>query len=329
MKIQDGSTPPLAGLTIIRRKMSNSFSFSAFLNKVIFGVARSSRCRQDASHFGPVSGKGRVNSATTILSILNFSEDIKLLLCLSLFFLVFSMACGPKQPSLILDAEDQFALAKREFEKKHYDRAVIEFQKLIFNYPGAVVIDSAQYLLGVSYYNQKDYPLAVTEFNKLLSSFPTSLLSDDAAFMVAFCDFKMSARAELDQERTSKALEELKSFLDDYPESERTKEAQDLLTECRSRLAKKVYESGRLYFKMRQYEAALIYLKDLINEYHDTKWAAPAQFHIAEAYFKQKKFDQAKEEYQKFLENFPEDKLAGKARARLEKLNSEKTQTKK
>jgi outer membrane protein assembly factor BamD len=317
MKTQDGSIPPVAGLTIIRRKMANTFSFPASLHKALFGVARL------------VSRKHRGNAATIKPSLLHFPKDIRLLLCLSLFFLVFSMACGPKQPSLILDSEDQFALAKREFEKKHYDRAVIEFQKLIFNYPGAVVIDSAQYLLGMSYYNQKDYPLAVTEFNKLLSSFPTSLLSDDAAFMVAFCDFKMSARAELDQERTSKALEELKSFLDDYPESARTKEAQDLLTECRSKLAKKAYESGRLYFKRRQYEAALIYLQDVMNEYHDTKWAAPAQFHVAEAYFKQKKFDQAKEEYQKFLENFPEDKLAGKAKARLEKLNSEKTQTKK
>jgi outer membrane protein assembly factor BamD len=228
-----------------------------------------------------------------------------------------------------LDAEDQFAQAKSEFEKKHYDQAVIEFQKLVFNYPGAVFIDSAQYLLGMSYFNQKDYPLAVTEFNKLLSSFPTSHLSDDAAFMVAFCDFKMSARAELDQESTSKALEELKSFLEDYPESERAKEAQDLVQECRSRLAKKSYENGRLYFKMRQYEAALIYLKDIINEYHDTKWGAPAQFHIAETYLKQKKYDQAKEEYQKFLENFPQDKLAGKAKGRLEKLSTGDSQAKK
>jgi outer membrane protein assembly factor BamD len=238
------------------------------------------------------------------------------------------MACGPKQPNLILDQEDQFALAKREFEKKHYDRAVIEFQKLIFNYSGAVFIDSAQYLLGMSYLNQNDYPLAQVEFNKLLSRFPTSQLSDDAAFMVASCDFKMSARAELDQERTSKALEELKNFLDDYPESDRANEAQNLLNECHSKLAKKAYDSGRLYFKMKQYEAALIYLKDLINEYHDTKWAAPAQFYIAEAYFKQKKYDQAKEEYQKFLENFPEDKLTRKVKGRLEKLNPKNNQAK-
>jgi TolA-binding protein len=65
----------------------------------------------------------------------------------------------------------------------------------------------------------------------------------------------------------------------------------------------------------------LIYLKDVINGYHDTEWAAPAQFQIAEVYFKQEKYDQAKTEYQKFLEIFPQDKLAKKAKERLEKLN--------
>ncbi|MCK4385359.1 MAG: outer membrane protein assembly factor BamD [candidate division Zixibacteria bacterium] len=239
------------------------------------------------------------------------------------------MACGPKQTNLILDAEDQFALAKREFEKKNYDQAIIEFQKLIFNYPGAVFIDSTQYLLGMSYFNQKDYPLASVEFNKLLSSFPTSQLSDDAAFMVAFCDFEMSVKAELDQSHTLKAIEELQRFLDDYPASDRAKEASDLLNLCRTKLAKKAYKNGWLYFKRKQYEAALIYLKDVINGYHDTKWVAPAQFQIAEVYFKQKKFEQAKTEYQKFLENFPQDKLAKKAKERLEKLNSNKTHAEK
>jgi len=299
----------MAGLTIIRKKMSNTSSFSAFLHKAFFGVARL------------VSRKRRVISATPMSSKLHMLKPITLLLCLSLFFLLFLMACGPKQINLVLDAEDQFALAKREFEKKHYDQAIIEFQKLIFNYPGAVFIDSAQYLLGMTYFNQEDYPLAVVEFNKLLSSFPTSQLADDAAFMRAFCDFKMSVRSELDQRHTIQAIEELQSFLDDYPTSDRAKEAQGLLKECRSKLAKKAYENGRLYFKRKQYEAALIYLKDVINGYHDTEWVAPAQFQIAEVYFKQEKFDQAKTEYQKFLENFPQDKLAKKAKERLEQLN--------
>jgi outer membrane protein assembly factor BamD len=284
---------------------------------LLFGVARL------------VSRSYKVPSHTPKPTVLHFLKEIRLLVGISLFFLVFSMACGPKAPSLVLDAEDQFTLAKGEFQKKHYDKAVLEFQKLIFNYPGAIFIDSAQYLLGMSYFNQKDYPSAQGEFNKLLSSFPTSRLSDDAAFMVAFCDYKMSPRAELDPERTIKAIEELNSFLDDFPESERAKEAQDLVQEGRSKLAKKAYQSGRLYLKMKQYEAALIYLKDVINEYHDTPWAALAQFYIAEAYFKQKKYEQAKEEYQKFLENFAQDKLAGKVKRRLDILNSKKMQAEK
>jgi outer membrane protein assembly factor BamD len=297
--------------------MSNTFSFCDLLDKTFFRVRRL------------VSRNYGASSDTPKPTLLHFLKEIRFLVGIPLFFLILSMACGPKAPSLVLDAEDQFALAQGEFEKKHYDKAVMEFQKLIFNYPGAIFIDSAQYLLGMSYFDQKDYPLAQGEFNKLLSSFPTSQLSDDAAFMLAFCDYKMSPRAELDPERTIKAIEELNTFLDDFPQSERAKEAQDLVQEGRSKLAKKAYENGRLYFKMKQYDAALIYLKDLINEYHDTKWAAPAQFQIAETYLKQKKFDQAKEEYQKFLENFPKDKLVGKAKKRLEKLDSKNTQAKK
>jgi outer membrane protein assembly factor BamD len=288
--------------------MSNTFSFCGLLDKTFFRVKRL------------VLRSYKAPSDTPKPTVLHFLKEIRLLVGISLFFVIFSMACGPKAPRLVLDADDQFALAKGEFEKKHYDKAVIEFQKLIFNYPGAIFIDSAQYLLAVSYFNQKDYPLAQGEFNKLLSSFPTSRLSDDAAFMVAFCDYKMSPRAELDPERTIKAIEELNTFLDDYPQSERAKEAQDLVQEGRSKLAKKAYENGRLYFRMKQYDAALIYLKGVINEYHDTRWAALAQFYIAEAYFKQQKYDQAKEEYQKFLENFPQDKLAGKVKGRLDTL---------
>ncbi len=239
--------------------------------------------------------------------------------CLACMFLI-GFGCGPKAPQMALDAEEQYALAKREFEKKHWDDAVMELQKLIFNYPGTNFIDSAQYLLGMAYFNQKEYPSAIMEFTKLLSSYPTSQLADDAAFMVAKCDFKMSPKAELDPKHTQKALDELKNFLDDYPESDRREEAGELLNNCRDKLAKKAYKTGHLYYKMGHYQSALIYLRQVLNEYHDTQWAGLAQFQMGEVFYKQKKYDKAKEEYQKFLENFPEHKLAKKARKRLEKL---------
>ena len=250
------------------------------------------------------------------------------ILNISLLSFLLGFGCGPKAPKVVLDAEDQYALAKREFDKEHWDDAVVELQKLIFNYPGAAFIDSAQYLLGMTYLNQKEYPLAIGEFNKLLSAYPTSQLADDAAFMVALSDFEMSPRAELDPRHTQRATDELQNFLDDYPESDRREEAEELLNKCRAKLAKKAYKTGYLYYKRGHYVSALIYLRQVLNDYHDTEWIKQAQFQIADVFYKQKKYDQAKEEYEKFLQNFPEHKLAQKAKRRLKKIE-EKTNTEK
>ncbi len=251
---------------------------------------------------------------------MNTKSVILIFLNITLLSFIFGFGCGPKTPEVILDAEDQYALAKKEFDKKHWDKAVVELQKLIFSYPGAAFIDSAQYLLGMTYFNQKEYPLATGEFDKLLRSYPTSPLADDAAFMIAQSDFEMSPKAELDPTHTQRATDELKNFLDDYPESDRREEAKEVLNKCRAKLAKKAYKTAYLYYKRKQYPSALIYLRHVLNDYHDTEWVKQAQFWLAEVFYKQKEYDQAKEEYEKFLQNFPDDKLAKKAKKRLKKL---------
>ncbi|UCB51818.1 MAG: outer membrane protein assembly factor BamD [Candidatus Zixiibacteriota bacterium] len=246
------------------------------------------------------------------------------LACLQITLLSFllSLSCGPKTPKLVLDAEDQYALARREFDDGNWDKAVVELQKVVFNYPGAAFIDSAQYLLGMAYFNQEEYPSAILELNKLLVSYPTSRLADDAAFMVAKSDLEMSPGAELGQENTQKAVDGLRNFLDDYPESDRRDDAAELLTKARGKLAEKTYKNGYLYYRLGHYESALIYLEKVLNDYHDTGWAKDAQFQIAEVHFKEEKYDQAREKFEKFLQDFPDHKLAEKARKRLEKLEN-------
>jgi outer membrane protein assembly factor BamD len=247
---------------------------------------------------------------------------LKKWLCLSLLPLILSCAAARKETP-VLGAEDQFALAKKEYDKKKYSEAVTEFQKLIFNYPGAAFVDSAQYLLGMCYFQDKDYSSSVGEFKKVLSSFSESPLADDASFMIAYAHFKDSPKAELDQTNTLKAIQELKDFLDEYPESQHAPEAQKLLYGARTKQAQKLYNNGRIYYKLKHYDAALIYLQDVMDQYSDTKYAAPASFLIAESYREQKKSDLAELEYRKFLEKYPGDKLAGKVKARLNKLDKD------
>lgn len=234
---------------------------------------------------------------------------------------IVTCGCGPKPPKLILDAQDQYALAKREFENEHWDKAVLELQKLILNYPGVGFIDSAQYLLGMTYFNQKEYPMAIDEFNRLLSSFSTSSLANDATFKAAECDVRLSPRAELDQSHTLKALDELNNFLEEYPESDQRVQALDLVNQCRSKLAKKSYKSGQLYYKMGRYLPAESYFQQVLDEYSDTEWAKPARFYLAESLYKEKKYNQAKTEYESYLQNSPKDESTKKANKRLEKID--------
>jgi outer membrane protein assembly factor BamD len=249
-----------------------------------------------------------------------------ILLGLALVLAALVSGCGPKAPKAVLDAEDQYLLGKGEFDKGHWEKAVVELQKLVFNYPGAAFIDSAQYLLGMAYFNQKEYPSAILEFDKILYSYPTSPLADDAAFMVAKSDFEMSPRAELDPTHTQKALDGARRFLEDYPESDRTEEAEELLNECRTKLAKKAYQSANLYYKRGQYESALLYLKHVLNDFHDTEWFKLAQFKTAEVFHKQKEYEKARQEYEKFLQDYPDDKLAKKAKKRLKQIPDKSNQ---
>ena len=227
------------------------------------------------------------------------------------------LSCTSENIKPVPDAEDQYQIAKREYQEKDWSNAIIEFQKLIFNYPGFARADSAQFLLAMSYFNNKEYPLAAGEFNKLSFSFPTSILTDDAMYYSGVCALKQSPKPELDQEYTHIAIERFEDFLEEYPQSEFVPQAQEKLLEARSKLAKKTYNSAHLYVKMDNYEAALIYLNEVLDLYADTPWASKSFFLLGEVYLKQKKLDKAKQTFQEFIEKYPQDKLADKAKEKI------------
>ena len=233
---------------------------------------------------------------------------------------IFIFGCASRNIKPMPDANTQFEIAKRVYNRKHYYDSVIEFQKLILNYPGYAFIDSAQYLLAMSHFKDKDYASAAAEFRKLVSSFPTSSLADESFFMVALCDFQLSPKSELDQKYTFTAIEGLESFLDEYPESELVSQVKELLLEARSKLAKKAYKTGELYVKLKDYDGALIYLDEVIDNYSDTPWAGWALFQKGEVYRLKKINNDAKEYYQKVISDYPQSEAAKKAQERLQKL---------
>jgi outer membrane protein assembly factor BamD len=235
--------------------------------------------------------------------------------------------CGSKSASRqALPCRQQYELARQKFEKKKYRDAVEELKLLFFNCPGSPMIDTAQYFLAVCYFNQEDYPTAAGEFRKLLSSFPTSDFADDALFMLGLSDFKQSPQADLDQTYTYQALEHFQDFLDIYPASLLLPEVEKYIQACRDKLAEKDFKNGRTYLRLKYFEAARTYFQEVLERYPQSKWAAQAQFLIAESYRLTNQRGEALAEYQKVVENYADSQFSRKSRQRIEELRGKEPQ---
>jgi len=250
-----------------------------------------------------------------------------ILLGLSLLPLLFG--CGPTPPKIKLDAEDQFLLAKKKFDNRKYTDAQTEFQKLIWDFPGSEYVDEAHFYLAECYFHLEDYPSAIDAYTRLLNNYSRSPFTDEAQFQVGHSYYKQTLPSSLDQEFTRKAIREFQTFLEDYPDNEKVPEAQKLLLNCRTRLAKKEYDTGHLYYKMGAYVSAIIYYEELIKNYSDTKWADDAQFGLGECYRQQEKWDQALEAYRRVLEINSAAKLVHRAQKQIEKIEKKLHQSQK
>jgi outer membrane protein assembly factor BamD len=236
--------------------------------------------------------------------------------------IVIFIGCGSPAIKQAANAHSQFELAKKEYDKKHYLTAVQGFQRVVFNFPGATIVDTAQYYLAMSYYENEEYELAAVEFNRLLANYPHSAYADDAQFMSGVCYYQSTPRHYgLDQGELEKAIKALEDFITDNPDSPRIEDARKVIGQARNRLARKDYENGYLYFKIASYDAAKVYFQLVVDDYTDTEYAPKALFRLGEILYKQDKFVEASEKLNSFLSIYPSDKMAPQARAIIEKIS--------
>lgn len=182
------------------------------------------------------------------------------------------MSCASKEYLVRLDAEDQFNVAKRDFDKGKYSRAADGFRRLTFEHPGSARVDEAQFLLAMSYYKMKDHAQAEAEFRHLAVNYLDSPYADDAFFYTGMTHYRQMPAYYHDQSETHKAIDSFSRFLVKYPESEFSSRAKERIRECRDRLARKELENGKLYLKLGGQASAVLYFQHVASEYPDTKW---------------------------------------------------------
>jgi outer membrane protein assembly factor BamD len=128
--------------------------------------------------------------------------------------------------------------------------------------------------------------MAGSYFQRFARNYPKSRDAEEALFMSAFCKYKLSPRYSLDQTNTYDAITEFQSFLNRYPNTSRKNECNKYIDVLRAKLAKKDFEIAKLYYKMDEFEAAVICFKNIIKNYPNSSYVEEASYYIVRSYYR-------------------------------------------
>lgn len=222
------------------------------------------------------------------------------------------------------DLQVQYDRAMSYLEKKRYLRAQEEFSSVAIRGLHTDLGDDAQFYLGESYFLNKEYVLAIAEYDRLIRRMGFSEFVQKARWRICQCYVEQSPKYFYEQSSTERALNKLQEFLDDYPNSDYHEEALDIITMMRSKLATKLFESGRLYIKMEEYESAIITYNDLVMNYYDTELVDDAHFQIIKCHSLAGDNDKAIEYFEKNRKKILDTELIAEAEELISKTMKKK-----
>jgi outer membrane protein assembly factor BamD len=209
-----------------------------------------------------------------------------------------------------LNPEERLQYAIKLYEDEDDEEAVKEFEAILLQYSGSSIVDDAQYYLAQTRFLREEYIIAAYEFSKLIKNMPASSFVSDSQYMLAECYYQLSPNYNLDQTYTVKAIDEFQAFIDFFPLNEKVQDAEARIHELNIKLAEKDYTIAYIYEKLDYYTASMKYYDQVIETYHDTKFAPRALFKKIEMLMEREREDEALAEMQKFMLLFPDDEEA-------------------
>ncbi len=204
--------------------------------------------------------------------------------------------------------EQRYNAAMEKFDQKKFDDAKDIFQEILYRCSGTAQTPEILFHLGMSYYHIEKYDQAEYQFRDLIRDFHSSPLAEVAQFMIGRTLLAQTGSPDRDMGDAQKAIDELKAFLEEYPQGTYADSARFYILQGREKMAQKEFQAGRLYSRMQEPKAASIYFRAVIDTYCDTRWALPARYELAMSLSKEGRKSEALEAARELqAEKIPDD----------------------
>jgi outer membrane protein assembly factor BamD len=260
--------------------------------------------------------------------------------CSSCSYFKASTNGQPTNFNKILKSTDytfKLKMAEKYYLEKDYNHAQMLYDDLYRVMKGSEHFEDIWYKYAYCAFYLKDYINAENLFKGFAEAFPNSPKEDEMEYMRAFCFWKQSPKYQLDQTNTTKAMGFMQAFIAQHPNSDKVKDATEIIEKCRAKLEEKDFESAKLYYNLQEtnpsyLKAASLTFNILMNTYPDSQFSDEYKLYIIKSDYlyatksmeekKKARLEQVLTDINDFNDRFPDSKLKPEVQQYMDLTNS-------
>jgi outer membrane protein assembly factor BamD len=207
--------------------------------------------------------------------------------------------------------------AETDIQRKRYEDARKNLQRLMNQYPDSDLVISARLALAKALYLDKKYEEARTEYQRFLELHPQSERADEAHYYLGMTYFRMADTPDRDQTVTQKALEEFDILIKQMPDSPFVSDGQQRAVMARKKLAEKEVYVAAFYFSRENYAAAVARATGALQGYPGSEFEDQALYYLGESLWRLEQKDEARVAFQRLVQDHAQSEWAPFAARRL------------
>jgi outer membrane protein assembly factor BamD len=244
------------------------------------------------------------------------------------------VACGGKSGNGAVEysvsAQKNYDKGLKELERKDWVAASKYFGFIKSRFPYSKYAVLAELRLADAEFGAEQYVEAIDSYRLFIKFHPTHemVANGYASFKIGEAYYKQlpgdfwmfPPSFEKDQSSTEDAVNELKSFLDKYPESPYRAKAKEILVQVGKRLADHEWYVARYYWDRGKPMGTVLRLRRLLERYRGVGYDEEALWLLGRAYVTVAMPDRARGVWTELVTKFPNSSHAGEARSALASL---------
>ncbi len=242
-------------------------------------------------------------------------------------------ACGPLGKNqgggvdYSVSAQKNYDKGMEALKKKNWGNAAKFFSFIKSRFPYSKYAVLAELRLADSQYGAEDYLEAVDSYKLFIKFHPTHemVINGYASFKIGQAYFAqlpgdwwlLPPSYEKDQSPVEDAEEELRRYVEKYPESPYRKDAEKILADVSRRLAAHEWYVAHYYWDKGKPMGTVLRLRRLLEKYPGVGYDEEALWLLGRAYAKVQMTDRARATWSDLVAKFPAGVRAGAAKAAI------------